>query len=166
MIVSNEGLEDQRVGCKMKSYMKKDQEEILADEIFNLFNQMNRLIAESKNSHRFHGIVIEILEISQVGDPVKGNIVEIPEELGIKLPNSSVYLIKVDYKTLQMYVYQDIYPTDDETPKYILNVVSLSEAEGAGWLWGVRVIDTKTLALRLLDTLTGHLTRLPSGLVA
>ena len=151
----------------MNQHEIKDQIEILADEIFSLFNQMNKLIVESTSRYyQFRGIVLEILETSQFGDPVSGPITELAQEMGIKLPSSRAYLIMVNYNTLQLHIYEDVYPIGDETAKYIVNVVSLSDSEGASWLWGGRVIDTKTLAFQLLNTITGRAIQLSSGLVA
>src|SRR5262249_18259115 len=112
------------------------------------------------------GIIVEILETDRVGDTVQGPVIELPRELGIRLPNSQTYLIRIDYNVLQLHIFRDVYPLDSEEAGYVINVVSLSESEGAGWLWGDEIIDTETLALKLLEAMGGRFAHFSSGLVA
>src|SRR5438552_18608435 len=107
--------------------------EIMADEIFILINRMTSLIEDSKNRYpHLNGISVEILESLHQGDPRMGPVIELPIELGIRLPNSQIYLIRIDYNTLQLLIYKDFYSSNSEEAQFVLNVVSLSETEGAG----------------------------------
>jgi hypothetical protein len=128
---------------------------------------MSRLIQDTKNRHpQFKGIIVEMLESDRAGDSSQGPVIELPKELGIRLPNSQTYLIRIDYNVLQLHIFRDVYPLDSEEARFVINVVSLSESEGAGWLWRDEEIDTETLALKLLEAMGGRFSQFSSGLVA